>query len=251
MSNKFSKQYTINIYDIDSNYKCKYSSLMNYLWDVVVSQSDALGETHNGFVNNCVWVLLKYDLNILEYPKFRDTITVETDIVGIKKLYGYRSFTIRNSKGHVIVSGLSTAILIDFDKRRPVKMSPEQVKIYGIEKELEEAFPLDDFIKLENPTYSKNYTIRHSDIDANKHVNNVKYIEMAVDTLPKDLLNNYEISTLKVLFKQEATDGSSLHLFSNVMNHDASDLITIHTIFDKNHDKPITKLEFKWKKLLP
>ena len=31
MSNKFSKQYTINIYDIDSNYKCKYSSLMNYL----------------------------------------------------------------------------------------------------------------------------------------------------------------------------------------------------------------------------
>ena len=59
---------------------------MNYLWDVVVSQSDSLGETDHGFVNNCIWVLLKYDLDIIEYPKFRDTITVETDIVGIKRL---------------------------------------------------------------------------------------------------------------------------------------------------------------------
>ena len=248
MSNKFSKQYTINIYDVDANYKCKYSSLMNYLWDVVVSQSDALGETDHGLVNNCVWVLLKYDLNILEYPKFRDTITVETDIVGIKKLYGYRSFTIKNSEGQIIVSGISTAILIDLAKRRPVKMSPEQCKVYGIEKELEEPLPLDDFIKFEEAKYIQDYSIRHSDIDVNRHVNNVKYIQMAVDTLPKELLNTYEISSMKVFFKKEATEDSTLHLCSNIMEHEEHELTTVHTISDSSSDKPITKLEFKWKK---
>ena len=248
MSNKFSKQYTVNIYDVDANYNCKYSSLMNYLWDVVVSQSDALGETDHGLINNCVWVLLKYDLNILEYPKFRDTITVETDIVGIKKLYGYRSFVIRNSEGTIIVSGISTAILLDLVQRRPVKMSPEQCKIYGIEKELEQALPLDDFIKFEDPKYLKDYFIRHSDIDVNKHVNNVKYIEMAVDTLPRDLLNIYQISAIKVLFKKEATEDSTLHLCSDVINQDEHQLTTVHTIFDEHSDKPITKLEFKWRK---
>lgn len=248
MSNKFSKQYTVNIYDVDANYNCKYSSLMNYLWDVVVSQSDALGETDHGLINNCVWVLLKYDLNILEYPKFRDTITVETDIVGIKKLYGYRSFVIRNSEGTIIVSGISTAILLDLVQRRPVKMSPEQCKIYGIEKELEQTLPLDDFIKFEDPKYLKDYSIRHSDIDVNKHVNNVKYIEMAVDTLPRDLLNIYQISAIKVLFKKEATEDSTLHLCSDVINQDEHQLTTVHTIFDEHSDKPITKLEFKWRK---
>ena len=59
MNTKFSKKYTINIYDVDSNYKCKYSSIMNYLWDVVISQSDSLGETDNGFIDSCIWVLLK------------------------------------------------------------------------------------------------------------------------------------------------------------------------------------------------
>ena len=250
MSNKFSKKYTINIYDVDSNYKCKYSSLMNYLWDIVVSQSDSLGETDHGFVNNCIWVLLKYDLKIIEYPKFRDTITVETDIVGVKKLYGYRSITIKDSKDNVLISGLSTAILIDYDKRRPVKMSAEQCKVYGIEKELEESIPLDDFIKLEETKYSKDYTVRYSDIDSNKHVNNVKYIEMAVDTLPRNILNEYEISNIKILFKHEAMDESSLHIHSNVIENDENTLTTIHTILDDEHDKPITKLEFKWRKSL-
>lgn len=248
MSNKFSKQYTINIYDVDANYNCKYSSLMNYLWDVVVSQSDALGETDHGLINNCAWVLLKYDLNILEYPKFRDTITVETDIVGIKRLYGYRSFTIRNSEGTVILSGISTAILIDLAKRRPVKMSPEQCKVYGIEKELEEPLPLDDFINFEEAHYEKDYSIRYSDLDVYRHVNNVKYIEMAVDTLPIDLLNSYQISAMKVLFKKEANQDSTLHVCSHVIEEDGHELTSVHTIFDSHSDKPITKLEFKWKR---
>lgn len=249
MANIFSKQYTIEIYDVDSNYRCKYSSLMNYLWDIVVSQSDSLGETDNGLINNCAWVLLKYDLTIVEYPKFRDTITVETDIVGIKKLYGYRSFKIKTSEGTIIASGISTAVLIDLDKRRPVRISPKQCKLYGLEKELEENIPLDDFMQPEDFKYSKDYRVRHSDIDINQHVNNVKYIEMAVDTLPRTILNAHEISNIKVLYKKEAIDEASLHVCSDVVENEGGHLTTLHTIVDLTHDKLLTKLELKWKKL--
>lgn len=249
MDNTFSKKYTIEIYDVDSNYRCKYSSLMNYLWDVVVSQSDSLGETDNGLINNCAWVLLKYDLTIIEYPKFRDTITVETDIVGIKKLYGYRSFKIKTSEGTLLASGISTAVLIDINKRRPVRISPEQCKLYGIEKELEENIPLDDFIQLEGYKYSKDYRARHSDIDINQHVNNVKYLEMAVDTLPRTILNTSEISNIKVLYKKEALDEASLHVCSDIIENEKGHLTTLHTIIDLTHDKLLTKLELKWRKI--
>ena len=249
MANTFSKQYTIEIYDVDSNYKCKYSSLMNYLWDIVVSQSDSLGETDNGLINNCAWVLLKYDLTIVEYPKFRETITIETDIIGTKKLYGYRSFKIMTSEGKLIASGISTAVLIDLHKRRPVRISPEQCKLYGIEKELEENIPLDDFVPLEGFKYSKDYRVRHSDIDINQHVNNVKYLEMAVDTLPRTILNTSEISNIKVLYKKEAIDEASLHVYSDVIENEEDHLTTLHTIVDLAHDKLLTKLELKWKKL--
>lgn len=52
MSNIFEKEYKINIFDVDSEHKCKFSSLVDYLWDVVISQSDYLGETNEGFVHN-------------------------------------------------------------------------------------------------------------------------------------------------------------------------------------------------------
>ena len=80
-------------------------------------------------------------------------------------------------------------------------------------------------------------------------MNNVKYIEMAIDTLPRNILTEYEITNIKVLFKHEAMDESSLHIHSDVIENDEGTLTTVHTILDNNHNKPITKLELKWRNL--
>ena len=248
MSDIYKKEYEINIFDVDSDHKCKFSSLANYLWDVVISQSDYLGETNEGFVNNkCIWVLLKYDITIYEYPKFKDIITVDTKVIGSKKFYGYRQNTIRNSEGKVICEVSSTAILIDYEKRRPTKISDEQIQIYGIKKELDEVPPLDDILKIQNENYAKDYPVRYSDLDSNGHVNNVKYMEMAMDTLPRHILNEYELHNIKVLFKKETTDGDILHISSEVIDNDNKSVTTIHNIANKE-GKLLTKLQFMWKK---
>lgn len=247
MSNTFKKNYLINIYDVDSSHKCKFSSLANYLWDIVISQSDYLGETEEGFVHNqCVWVLLKYDITIHKYPRFKDVITVDTKALGTKRFYGYRENKIKDSNGEIIGEVVSTAILIDFEKRRPMKISEEQSAIYGLNGELDEVPPLDDIPKVEREDYSSDYTIRFSDIDSNGHVNNVKYMEMAVDTLPRSILNEYEIHNVKVLFKKETTDGNKVHVSSQVINNEDNTINTIHSI-TSNDGKLLTKLQFIWK----
>lgn len=247
MSDIFKKEYKINIFDVDCEHKCKFSSLVNFLWDVVISQSDCLGETKEGFVQNqCIWVLLKYDITIYEYPKFRDTITVDTKVLGSKKFYGYRQNTIRNSDGKVIGEAFSTAILIDFEKRRPMRISSTQSEIYGLNGELDEVPPLDDLPKIQKEDYTKDYPVRYSDIDSNGHVNNVKYMEMAIDTLPRSILNEYKLFNIKVLFKKETTDKDTLHISSEVINND-NNITTVHNIANSNGNL-LTKLQFIWKK---
>lgn len=249
MNTSFEKQYKINIFDVDSEHKCKFSTLADYLWDIVISQSDHLGETEEGFVHNkCIWVLLKYDITIYEYPKFKDTITVDTRVLGTKKFYGYRANSIKNSEGKLIGEVISTAILIDFEKRRPMKISREQGEIYGIEGELSEVPPLDDIKEIENEEFIKDYPVRYSDIDSNGHVNNVRYMEMAMDTLPRYILNEYRLFNIKVLFKKETTDGDTLHISSEIINDTNNEITTIHKITSNNTGKLLTKLQFIWKK---
>lgn len=248
MSNIFEKVYTINFFDVDSEHKCKFSSLGNFLWDVIISQSDSLGETKEGFAqNNCIWVLLKYDITIYEYPKLRDEIKVQTKVLGAKKFYGYRQNTIKNSEGKVIGEVFSTAILIDFEKRRPMRISAEQSEIYGLKEELDEVPALDDIPKIQKIDYIKNYPVRYSDIDSNGHVNNVKYIEMAMDTLPRSILTEYNLFNIKVLFKKETTDGDTLNISSEVIYDQNNDIITIHNI-TSDSGRLLTKLQIIWKK---
>ncbi|WP_297631514.1 acyl-ACP thioesterase domain-containing protein [uncultured Clostridium sp.] len=246
MGKPFFKDYKINIYDVDCRHYCKFSTLVDYLWDVVIEQSDALGETKEGFVHNdCVWVLLKYDINIYKYPKFKDTVTVSTEVIGYKKVYGYRHYTIKDSDGNLLAEADSIAILIDFNRRRPMKITPDQCEVYGLEKELENPPKLDDLITLENTDFSSSHIMSYSDIDSNNHVNNVRYMEMALNSLPKEILNDYDVTNIKVLFKKETTIGNTVSISSQVIQNSQDEVTTLHNI---EEEKLLVKLQIKWNK---
>ena len=128
-----------------------------------------------------------------------------------------------------------------------MRISPEQSKIYGLKKELDEVPVLDDIPKIQKIDYLKNYPVRYSDIDSYGHVNNVKYIEMAMDTLPRSILNEYNLFNIKVLFKKETTDGDTLHISSEVIYDEISYINTIHNI-TSDTEVLLTKLHIIWKK---
>ena len=48
-----------------------------------------------------------------------------------------------------------------------------------------------------------NYTIQRRDIDTNGHVNNLHYIDYALETLDEDVYNNNSFDNLEVVYKKE------------------------------------------------
>lgn len=245
----FENDYKIKFYDLDKHMNCKVSSLINYLWDVVVSQSEYLGETQGTHIGkNLVWMLLKYDIKIHEYPKMNDVITADTVVLGVKKFYGYRTHSIRNKEGKVLVEIKSAAILVDLEKRRPTTVSDEQREVYGLVGDIKERIVLDDLASLDTAEIEKTYEVRHSDIDLNGHMNNVIYIERAMDTMPNDIINNYCLDGIKILFKKESVLGENIKVLTNITENNSDKINSVHNIFGEE-GKIHTKLELSWRKL--
>jgi len=248
MSKNFTKTYEINYYDVDYRLKCKVSSIINFICDAGTQQSESVGGGIKYCLeNNCAWVFYKYDIKMHRYPVFGETISITTQSVGFRKFYGLRKYIIKDEKGTVIGEALALFFLINIEKRRPMRIQKEQYDFYGLDGDINYDVSMEDIQKMEKEMYKKEFTIRYSDIDTNLHVNNVKYVEWALEVIPMDIIKNYELKRVKVTFEKETTYGASIAVLGEI-KEEKDKLMTYHTI--KNGEgKELTILEYEWQKI--
>lgn len=246
MTNNFTKNYEINYHDADYKLKCKLSSIVNFLCDVGTNQSEVLGDKIDKLMkNNSAWVFYKYDINMFKYPSYRDIISIKTEPIGFKKFYAFRKYYIRSEKGELLGEAVALFFMINLEKRRPMRIPPEYYELYSVESDLEKNIKMDDIIKVQEEDYFKEFNTRYSDIDSNGHVNNVKYIEWAIESVPLHIVKAYEIKRMKVVFEKETTYGDSVHVAATVIKEDEENVITVHSIKSKD-GREAAKLEAIW-----
>ena len=248
MGKVFTKNYEIHYYEVDSNLKCKISSIVDFICDIGTQQSEELG---GGIEyckdNNCAWVFYKYDISMIRYPMFREKISITTKAVGFKKFYGLREYIIKDENEEIIGRAKVLFFLINIEKRRPMRIQKEQYEVYGVEEDADNNIDIFNKLeKIESEDYSKEFNIRYTDIDSNKHVNNVKYLDWAIETIPLEVVENYKISKVKVIFEKECKYGESI-VTSCVINREG-DKIKSHHKIKKDDGTELTLLELEWDK---
>ncbi|HEY5525811.1 MAG TPA: acyl-ACP thioesterase domain-containing protein [Clostridium sp.] len=246
MANTFTKKYEINYHDADCRLKCKLSSIVNFLCDVGTNQSEVLGDTIEKLMEkNSAWVFYKYDINMVKYPNYRDVISIKTEPIGFKKFYAFRKYSISSENGQILGEAVALFFMINLEKRRPMRIPPEKYEVYSLESDLEKNIEMEDIIKVQSEDYFKEFNTRYSDIDSNGHVNNVKYIQWAIESVPHDIVKEYEIRRIKVVFEKETTYGDTVHVSATILKEDEKNIITVHSIKSKD-GREVTKLEATW-----
>lgn len=250
MENKikiFEKEYEIHYYEVDYRKKALITSLVDFLGDIATCQSETLGVGIDYLKeNNLGWVLYKWNIDIKEYPRFGDKIIIRTWPYAFRKFYAYRKFEIVNSKGETIGTADSIWFLINTEKRRPIRIGDYVYNAYGIETTNDRTIEIEDIKKLEEVNREKVFDVRYSDIDTNKHVNNVKYISWAIETIPQDIILNYVIENLKVTYTKETLYGETIRVLTEIKEED-NKIVCTHKIVD-NENKELTLLQSLWVK---
>ncbi len=160
---------------------------------------------------NLTWVLLNWKLQVLKRIGGEENIRIQTWGRMMTKIFVLRDFKIYNSKNELCAIATSKWCLVDTIKGKIAKMPDDIPEIYGGFHD-ESVFGIEDIPKLTEPTSSPitsdSYKIRRFDLDLNKHVHNLNYLNIAYELLPEDVYDGEELNNVEILYKKELRYGN-------------------------------------------
>ncbi|MCH3965557.1 MAG: thioesterase [Clostridium sp.] len=228
------KEFQVNYYEIDFKKRLLITSIMNYFDDVATEQSQNMGGGLDYMEQHRVaWVIYKWDIYVNRYPSFREKLKVRTYARSFLKFYGYRTFEIIDKNQDIVCRANSVWLLIDIDKRRVKRISSDMYSIYGLTKEDNEPLVIDNVNLPDKFDFEKYFDVRYSDIDTNRHVNNVKYVDWAIETVPLDIVENYSIKNINISYKKEATYGGKIKSSTKIEEQNGK-YLGLHKISDND-----------------
>lgn len=230
MGARYEKEYEINYYNVDSKGNLKITSIADFLCDVGMHQSEQLGVGIEELTNdNIAWVFYKYDIQVIRYPNLNEKVYVSTEAAAMKKFYAYRNYSIKDAEGNVVITGRGIFLLIDIEKRRAIRVPDTMGKVYDCSGE---SFDIDNLDKKFEQEIYREFFVRYSDIDTNGHVNNTRYMEWALEVVPRDIFDTCNMSRIKVNFLKEIQYGHKINSEAKIVDED-NKYIIYHRITDE------------------
>ncbi|MDR2496155.1 MAG: acyl-[acyl-carrier-protein] thioesterase [Tannerellaceae bacterium] len=161
------------------------------------------------------WVLSRLSIEINEYPEHNSLIRVETWVEAVANYFTRRCFRIINSEDISLGHALSIWAAIDINTRQPVDI-PTACPGLADYVETDRTCPIGGISRippLREAAPADAYVVRYSDIDINRHMNSIKYIEHVVNLFDMEMFRNSQIRKFDITYLAEGMFGDRLELF--------------------------------------
>lgn len=203
-------EYTIQPQDVDFTLCASASSIVNYMLNVA-----GLDAHNKGFGvevlqdSSLTWVLLRFCTEINYRPEQYETVEIDTWISDFNRLSSTRNFRMRIGD-RVIASGVSLWCVLNMETRQSADMS--------MMKEAHDKFIVAEPSPIAAPgrlrpieaTVTVSRPVVYSDIDFNRHVNTMRYVDMVFDSYPLEIFEKEDAMRLDINFLAEARYGETI-----------------------------------------
>lgn len=198
-------EFKISLSNITYHNYISTKGLLGILQDTAEMHSASIGVGVTDIENTKrSWAIINWKVKIIERPKYGDILTVKTWSRYSTKLYCYRDFEILNENGDIVAIATSKWILIDAETGKIAKIDENLIAKYLPEDK--SVFNIAELPKMQEPeNYIRSvaYKVRKSDIDVNNHVNNLNYIDMAIEVETDDVSIVNTCTEFEILYKHQ------------------------------------------------
>ncbi|MDO4174227.1 MAG: thioesterase [Eubacteriales bacterium] len=206
---QMSKDYTLDIEHVDGRGMARPSAVVAFMQDLVTDHGEVMGLSgeklaeHNGF-----WVLSRL-MYQLERPLYvHETIQLTTLPREIRGASWYRDFVIASGNERIGYA-LTVWAVVNLETRR--LMRPKTLGM-GFEKQDTGFTETLKAIRVQGQQPCFDRVVRYSDIDINRHLNNVKAVDILSDAFGLENDTQRWVSRLQVNYIAESVCGTKLEI---------------------------------------
>ena len=228
----FEHKARVDIGKVNGNSFITNKGMLSLLENVACMHSDEAGYGIREIpITHLSWVQLNWRVQILRRLVYGEEVTIKTWARDTTKITTLRDFEVIDKDGKTVCIATTKWTLTNIDTKGITKITEDMISKYNPDTKI--IMPDFEFKKLKEPenfTSEYVYTTQRRDIDVNKHVHNLNYLDFAYEALPEEIyeetLSN-DFNNIEIMYKNAVRFGDTskcLYSFSD----------GIHTVVIKN-----------------
>lgn len=217
MRSKQTYKYKVLGGDVDATLHMRLSNICNMLLEIAGEDARVMGYGSEALSDKGLgWVITKMAVEYDNAPMLFDHISIETWVPVNNKLTNTRCFRGFDKDGREFLRGTSIWCIIDFANRRPALLESLGSEFLDMTAP-EEGEPCEQPRNLRPKQWSSEalplafeHKVVYTELDFNKHLNSVRYIDMMCNAMPRELMESQSPRRFDLHFAKESYYGDIL-----------------------------------------
>uniref|UniRef100_UPI0040569299 acyl-[acyl-carrier-protein] thioesterase n=1 Tax=Agathobacter sp. TaxID=2021311 RepID=UPI0040569299 len=206
----FTEKFYVGYSDINKDYKLSNVSILKMFEDIACMHSSEVGDGVKDTKDR--WFLTGYHIKVLNRPKYEERLTAVTWNREMKSGIASREVEFYNESGELEIIGISNWVRVNGETLRPTRLSKEIAEMYQSEPERKnfESAWVAKLKECDSYMAKKEYFIDRNWIDANDHMNNVYYMDLAALAIPEEVYERGECNEFAITYRKAIAYGETV-----------------------------------------
>ncbi|MBE5756598.1 MAG: hypothetical protein E7342_02245 [Clostridiales bacterium] len=237
--NRLEQKQNILSKQVDFNLNLRFDEILGIFQDITTTHSKLMGVDYENMLknSNAYWVLSKMKFKLDGLFKSGDEIVAITWPLAPSTFRFIRDYKILGEKGEIL--GRSEWCVLDAITLRLRKLDsvcyPKELEHLNNAVDLTEFTRFTEEFSIED--YLTEYKAVFTDIDCNKHVNNLSYAKMALNTFSLEEFESFNFNAFEIHFISQTFFEDKIKLYKKVFDD------RVCVLGEKN-EKPVFKALF-------
>ena len=208
-----SNTYLLTAGETDAEGRMPLTLVTERIIEVASEHANLMGIGYDALItHNVGWVLSRVSIEMVSYPEINSYYTLTTWIESYNRRFSERNFVMTDSSGRVLGYMRTVWVAMDFVTRTGVDLSAMFDKPFATADLPCPIAKAPRVAPLPEDAAAEQYTFKYRDLDFNRHVNTVRYLDLILNHWSLEHYDVYEPRRFDIMFHHECHYGDTVDL---------------------------------------